>query len=72
MITPIVEKLSDDYKGKARIAKLDIEKAQGTTAEYQVTSIPTIIVYKDGQEVERLVGVQNESALKSSIDKALA
>lgn len=71
MIAPIVEKLSADYKGKARIAKLDIEKAQMTTAENQVTSIPTVILYKNGKEVDRLVGIQNEKTFKTMIDKAL-
>lgn len=71
MITPIVEKLSVDYKGKVRIAKLDIEKAQNVTADSGVTSIPTVIVYKDGKEIERVVGVQNERTFKTILDKAL-
>lgn len=72
MITPIVEKLSVDYKGKVRIAKLDIEKAQNVTADSGVTSIPTVIVYKDGKELERVVGVQNERTFKTILDKALS
>ena len=48
MIAPIIEELSTEFDGKATIAKLDIEKAQEVTFEFQVTSIPTIMLFKDG------------------------
>lgn len=71
MIAPIVEELSSEFNGKAKIAKLDIEKAQSTTADFQVTSIPTIILFKDGKEVKRIVGLRDKEALKSLISAAL-
>ena len=72
MIAPIVEKLSSDYSGKAKVAKLDIEAAQTTTANLNVTSIPTIIIFKDGGEFERVVGLRDENTLKKMLEKALA
>lgn len=71
MIAPIIEELSSEFNGKATIAKLDIEKAQAVTAEFQVTSIPTIILFKDGAEVKRIVGLRDKEALKSLLLAAL-
>lgn len=71
MITPIIEDLSSEFKGKATIAKLDIEKAQTVTAELQVSSIPTIILFKDGKEMKRVVGVRDKESLKAMVVSAL-
>ncbi|MEI8365714.1 MAG: thioredoxin [Parachlamydiaceae bacterium] len=71
MIAPIVEELALEFKGKATVAKLDIEKAQTVTAELQVTSIPTIILFKDGKESKRVVGVRDKESLKAMIVSAL-
>lgn len=59
MIAPIVEQLAGMLEGKARIAKLDIDAAQETTNSLQITSIPTLILFKDGKEVKRVVGVKD-------------
>lgn len=59
MIAPIIEQLATMVQGKARIAKLDIDQAQQTTASLQITSVPTLIVFKDGKEVKRVVGVKD-------------
>lgn len=71
MIAPIIEELALEYKGKATIGKLDIENAQNTTATFQVTSIPTIILFKNGKEIKRVVGLRDKEALKSLINAAL-
>lgn len=67
MIAPIIEELSTEFNEKAKIAKLDIEKAQEVTSELQVTSIPTVIVFKDGNEMKRIVGVRDKETLKSMV-----
>lgn len=59
MIAPIVEQLATKVEGKASIAKLDIDQAQQTTASLQITSVPTLILFKDGKEVKRVVGVKD-------------
>lgn len=59
MIAPIIEQLAGKLQGKARVAKLDIDQSQQTTASLQITSVPTLIVFKDGKEVKRVVGVKD-------------
>jgi thioredoxin 1 len=70
MITPIIEELASEMEGDVKIAKLDIESAQNTTSKLQVTSIPTIIVFKDGKEVQRVIGVQDIDSIRRMIDNA--
>ena len=70
MMTPVLEKVAKEVKGKAVIGKLDIEKAQKVAVQFQVTSIPTLILYKDGKEVGRLVGLRDASAVKEFINSA--
>ncbi len=63
MMEPIIHELADELKGKIKIGKLDIEAAQKTTATFQVTSIPTIIIFQDGKEVNRVVGLKDKESL---------
>lgn len=72
MIAPIIAELADEMNGRAKVAKIDIETAQEVTAKYQVTSIPTLILFVDGHETTRVVGVRDKAALKSIIEGALA
>jgi thioredoxin 1 len=69
-IAPVIEELAKEMQGKATVAKLDIEKAQSTTASYQVMSIPTIILFKDGKEVKRIVGLSDKATLTKLINSA--
>ena len=68
MLGPIVEEIAKEYEGKAKIAKLDVDEAQKAAGEFGVQSIPTIIIFKDGEEVERLVGFQGKEVLKEKLD----
>lgn len=63
MLTPVLEKVAQKMQGTAAVVKLDIDQAQRTAAGYQVTSIPTLILFKDGKEVGRLVGLRDEDAI---------
>lgn len=67
MMNPIIEELAKELEGKAKIVKLDIERAQKTTATFGVTSIPTVVVFKDGKEVNRVVGLRDKDALKKML-----
>lgn len=71
MIAPIIEKLATKFQGKASVLKLDIEAAQSTTARYNVTSIPTLILFVNGEEKERIVGVRDENTLDQLLQKSL-
>jgi len=72
MIAPIIEEIAGEMNGKIQVAKLDIESAQNTTAKYNVTSIPTIIIYNAGEEVNRIVGVRDKDSLIETINEVLA
>src|SRR6478752_4937960 len=71
MIAPIVEELSHELDGQATIAKVDIENAQKVTSQFDVTSIPTLIVFKNGVEASRVIGLHDKEALKKMITAAL-
>lgn len=72
MIAPIMDELSKDYQGKATIAKVDVDNAQNTAAKYSVTSIPTVIMFVDGKEAKRIVGVRDKNTFKTLLDAAFA
>jgi hypothetical protein len=62
MIAPVLETIAEDYADSLKIAKLDIDHNLNTTNTYGVQSIPTLILFKDGQEVERLIGYMPKAA----------
>jgi len=68
---PIVEKLATVFAGSATVAKIDVDKAQQTAQQLQVTSIPTLILFKDGKEVKRVVGVRDQQFLEEAVRSAL-
>ncbi|HEA6246499.1 thioredoxin [Staphylococcus aureus] len=71
MIAPVLEELAADYEGKADILKLDVDENPSTAAKYEVMSIPTLIVFKDGQLVDKVVGFQPKENLAEVLDKHL-
>lgn len=70
MMTPVLENVAQELKGQAVIGKLDIDKAQKIASQYQVTSIPTLVLFKAGIEVGRLVGLRDAAAVKQLIESA--
>ena len=68
---PIVEKVAEAVDEKAKVAKLNADDGQVTAARFGVQAIPTLLLLKDGTEVRRFVGVQNEGTLVSAIEDAL-
>ncbi len=70
MQTPILEKLATELNGKVIIGKLDIDKSQQTSATFQVASVPTLVLLKDGREIKRFVGVRDAESLKAAINGA--
>lgn len=67
VLAPILEKVAKDMQGKVTIAKFDIDRAEKTAVSYGVTSIPTLILFKDGKEIDRLIGVRDETAINELI-----
>ncbi len=68
-VAPIVEELAQDNTGKIKVGKMDVDDNPETAGEYGVQSIPTLIVFKGGQEVDRVMGALPKSQLQSVIDK---
>lgn len=66
-LAPIVEELAKQYEGQAVIGKCDIEEQSEMTDEYGITTIPTLLFFKDGKMVERSVGSMSKSALEDKI-----
>jgi thioredoxin 1 len=71
MIAPIVEELSKEYEGKLKVAKMDVEESTDTPMTYGITGIPTLILFKKGQPVEKIVGAVPKAAIKKAIDNVL-
>ena len=71
LAAPILEELSQDYAGKVEIAKLDVDESNKTAGSFGVMSIPTIIMFKDGKEVERKVGFGGRVPYEEMIKKAI-
>tara|TARA_B100000959_G_C14921441_1_gene599675 strand:- start:400 stop:720 length:321 start_codon:yes stop_codon:yes gene_type:complete len=71
MIAPMIEELAGDYEGKAIIGKLDIDNNQESSVKFGVRSIPTLLVFKDGELVDRHVGAVPKETLSNSIDSNL-
>lgn len=67
MQLPIVEELAEEMKGKATIAKVNVDEEPELASQFGVMSIPTLILFKDGQPVDKLVGLQSKAALQSKI-----
>jgi len=67
MLAPVLEQVAGAVKGKAVVAKVDIDSEQKTASQFQITSVPTLILFKDGKEVSRLVGLRNADAIKDFI-----
>ncbi|MCJ8328457.1 MAG: thioredoxin [Lentisphaeria bacterium] len=72
MQAPIMVKLESRYRGRAKIAKLDVDKAKSTSRKYSIRGIPAIIIFKNGKEVKRFVGVTSEAVIAAEIDKHIS
>jgi len=66
-IAPIVDEIAAEYQGKLQVTKLDVDSNTQTAMQYGVMSIPTLIVFKNGEAVERIVGLKAKSELLSRI-----
>ncbi len=72
MIGPIIEELASEYEGKALIGKLDVDSNPEVSMKYGIRSIPTILILKDGEVVDKQVGVTSKQALTDKIEAQLA
>ncbi len=70
-IAPTVDALADEYQGRLKVAKMDVDHHQIVPQQYRVTSIPTLLIFKDGRVVSQLVGAMPRSKLEAEIQKHL-
>lgn len=68
---PVIKNLADDYEGKAKICKLNVDENPSIAGKYGVRSIPTVIIFKNGIEVNREVGVRTKTAYEQILNKLL-
>ena len=69
MIAPSVEAVAEDYEGKASVYKMNVDENMNVPQRYGIRGIPTLIVFKNGQEQERIVGAVSREAIANAIEK---
>ena len=72
MIGPLLDELAAEYDGKVKIGKVDIDDQQMLASQHRVQSIPTLLIFKNGQVTDQIVGARPKKFLKDSLDKAIA
>ena len=68
MIAPIVAELAGEYEGVFKIGKLNVDQEQDTAEKYRVMSIPTLIIFKNGEAVDKVVGLVSKQVLQEKLD----
>ena len=72
MIAPIVQELSSEYEGRAKVGKLDVDAAQKTAAEFGIRSIPTLLIFKEGKVADQIIGAVPKGQITEKLEAALA
>lgn len=68
MVSPIVEALAEEWAGKVKVVKVNVDDNPGVAGRYRIMSIPTLMVFKDGREAERLIGAMPKEQLKRRLE----
>lgn len=71
MVAPVVEKLANDYEGRVKVVKVDVDANPMLSGTYGVRSIPTLLIFRDGEPVDQVVGALPEPALVERLDGVL-
>jgi thioredoxin 1 len=72
MITPLLDELADEYDGKVKIGKVNVEEQQSLAAEYGIRAIPTLLLFNKGEIAEQMVGAKSRRDFKASLDRVAA
>jgi thioredoxin 1 len=70
-VGPIVEQLADEYQGKIVVGKLDVDTNRETAVKFGIRAIPTLLLFKDGELADKIVGATDKSTLKAKLDALL-
>ena len=71
MVAPILDQIADEYAGKVKVVKVEVDSNQGSAAKYGVRSIPSLAIFKDGQVVDMLVGARPKAEIAEKLDSIL-
>ena len=71
MIAPIVQELSSEYEGRAKVGKLDVDAAQKTAAEFGIRSIPTLLIFKEGKVADQIIGAVPKRQITEKLEASL-
>ncbi|MDR3111823.1 MAG: thioredoxin [Elusimicrobiota bacterium] len=71
MISPIVDELADEYKGKIKIGKVNTDENTSLSARFQIVSIPCLILFKSGNVIEKIIGFKSKEYLKGVLENVL-
>ena len=72
MLTPVLEELAGELAGRIRVAKLNVDDNPMTASRFQIQSIPALLVFKDGREIDRIIGVQPKQEILRRLQSAIA
>ncbi len=72
MLAPIVEQLADEYAGRITVAKVDTDANRDLSLEYAISALPTLLLFKDGEVVQRFIGVRTRSEYAAALDAVLS
>lgn len=70
-LEPVVTEIAGDYDGRLKVVRVDVDKAPGTAAKFAVMSVPTLILFRDGQVRDQVVGLMPKRAIAQRVDKVL-
>lgn len=71
MVAPVVEELATQYQGKIKVAKMDVDQNRQTPAKFGIRNIPTLILFKDGEVAQTIIGAQPKSSIEEGLKKLL-
>ena len=69
MVAPIIEELAREYSGKAKVGKVNVDEEAELAVKYGIVSIPTVLIFKNGEVMEKLVGAQSQDEYEDAVDK---
>lgn len=72
VIAPIVQEVSSEYEGRAKVGKLDVDEARQTAAEFGIRSIPTLLIFKGGKVADQIIGAVPKRQITAKLEAALA
>lgn len=72
MLAPVLEKLAGEFAGQAKLVKVDVDQSQRLAIDYRIQAMPTLLLFQNGQEVDRMVGAPPEVALRQGLQRVVS